>query len=142
MTSSMIEYTDQQASCTSFRELTQDELMLVSGGDDPGDSSSDGAGDSGTDGGSVSVGTSTTPGELGTVTVTADAPADPSGGIGDQQAQQLARGIEFAFTDPAAAIFAFLTEIQHAPSLGFPAAPGQDVMGNPTGINPPDPAGP
>jgi hypothetical protein len=121
---------------SSYRELSPEEIMFVSGGDDPGDSSSDGTGD---DGASASVGSSSTPGTLGEVTVSAPAEGNPGGsGIGQAQAQQLMQNIENASQNPFFAFMLFTGTLAQAASN--PPTPGLPALGNPMGD--PDPGHP
>ena len=121
----------------SYRELSPEEVMFVSGGDDPGDGSgvgSDGNGGTGDDGSSVSVGSSSTPGILGEVTVSAPAEGDAGGsGIGQAQAQQLMQNIEIANTNPILAFIMFNAMlVQAANPPTNPTPPLGNPMGDPT----------
>ncbi|GAA4333853.1 hypothetical protein GCM10023165_09260 [Variovorax defluvii] len=114
---------DSSTSHQTMRELTAEELNYVSGGDGGGGSCS--AGDCGA---SASDG-SDAAGTLAEVTVT----SSQNDGIGDQQAQQLMTQIEFAFTDPLAALLGFFSLIGNAsiPSMNYPTIP-VNPMGDPS----------
>lgn len=119
-----------QSLASKYRVLSLEEILWVSGGDDPGDSSSDGD--------SASVGSSSTPGTLGEVTISASAPeGEAGGGIGQAQALQLMQNIEIANTNPILAAMMFFALIAQAVSQhsSSPAA-----FGNPMGD--PDPGYP
>jgi hypothetical protein len=106
-----------------MRKLTAEEIFYVSGGDDGGGSCSAG------DCGASSTSGSDSAGTLSEVTVT----ESQNDGIGDQQAQQLVSHIEFAFTDPLAALLGFLSLIGNSsfPSMNYPTIP-VNPMGDPS----------
>jgi hypothetical protein len=87
-----------------IRPLSREELLMVGGGDDGSGCVADGC----------TVG------------------SDP--GIGDSAAQALMAQIDFAFTDPIFAFFAFFGLLIHSPPPPTTGAPvmGMDIMGNPS----------